>query len=120
MKAIIMDNILSRRWIFIMLLVLLPVSVWAGHEHPEKWYQRRWCVENRGELEVVLPDGTRCDCLTATNAVEFDFGAKWAEAIGTGLVLFDSDRETGGSRVDSRKTDGSEVLDSDKHDYSSF
>jgi hypothetical protein len=29
-----------------------------------------------------MPDGTRCDCLTDTHAIEFDFGNKWAEAIG--------------------------------------
>lgn len=33
-----------------------------------------------------MPDGTRCDCLTPTNAVEFDFGHKWAEAIGQALI----------------------------------
>ena len=31
---------------------------------------------------VVLPDGTRCDCVTETHAIEFDFGNNWAEAIG--------------------------------------
>jgi hypothetical protein len=31
---------------------------------------------------VALPDGTRCDCVTDTHAIEFDFGYKWAEAIG--------------------------------------
>ena len=31
---------------------------------------------------MVLPDGTRCDCLTATHAIEFDFGNNWAEVIG--------------------------------------
>ena len=31
---------------------------------------------------MVLPDGTRCDCVTATRAIEFDFGGGWAEAIG--------------------------------------
>ena len=31
---------------------------------------------------MVLPDGTRCDCLTDTHAIEFDFGSKWTEAIG--------------------------------------
>jgi hypothetical protein len=31
---------------------------------------------------VVLPGGTRCDCLTDTHAIEFDFGNKWAEALG--------------------------------------
>jgi len=33
-------------------------------------------------MEVVLPDRTRCDCLTETHAIEFDFGKKGAEAIG--------------------------------------
>jgi len=32
-----------------------------------------------------LPDKTRCDCLTQTHAIEFDFGNKWAEAIGQSL-----------------------------------
>jgi hypothetical protein len=36
-------------------------------------------------MEVVLKDGSRCDCLTDTYAVEFDFGAKWAESIGQSL-----------------------------------
>ena len=34
------------------------------------------------QVEVTLPDGTRCDCLTDTHAIEFDFGDGWAEAIG--------------------------------------
>lgn len=36
-------------------------------------------------MEVRLPDGTRCDCLTDTHAVEFDFGNNWAESIGQAL-----------------------------------
>ena len=31
---------------------------------------------------MVLPDGTRCDCVTDTHAIEFDFGSNWAEAVG--------------------------------------
>lgn len=53
--------------------------------HPEKWYQEKWCNENGGQIEVVLPDRTRCDCLTDSHAIEFDFGDKWAEAIGQSL-----------------------------------
>jgi len=34
------------------------------------------------QSEVILPDKTRCDCLTEKHAIEFDFGAKWAESIG--------------------------------------
>ena len=33
----------------------------------------------------MLPDRTRCDCVTDHYAVEFDFGKKWAEAIGQPL-----------------------------------
>ena len=53
--------------------------------HHEKWYQERWCKANGGQMEVVLPDKTRCDCLTDTHAIEFDFGKKWAESIGQAL-----------------------------------
>ena len=56
-----------------------PVSL------PEKHYQEQWCNKAQGQIEVVLPDKTRCDCLTATHAIEFDFGAKWAESIGQSL-----------------------------------
>jgi hypothetical protein len=54
----------------------------AKREHPEKWYQERWCREQGGQIEVVLPERTRCDCVTDTHAIEFDFGSGWAEAIG--------------------------------------
>ena len=36
-------------------------------------------------MEVVMNDGTRCDILTATHAIEVDFAKKWAEAIGQSL-----------------------------------
>lgn len=57
----------------------------AAKLHPEKWYQEKWCEEVNGKVEVVLPDKTRCDCVTDKNAIEFDFGKKWAEAIGQSL-----------------------------------
>jgi hypothetical protein len=56
-----------------------PLS--AKREHPEKWYQERWCTERDGKTEVVLPDKMRCDCVTDTHAIEFDFGNNWAEAV---------------------------------------
>ncbi len=54
----------------------------AKREHPEKWYQERWCRDNGGQVQVVLPDKTRCDCVTETHAIEFDFANNWAEAVG--------------------------------------
>jgi hypothetical protein len=61
---------------------LLPSLMYAKREHPEKWYQERWCREQGGQVEVVLSDKTRCDCVTDTHAIEFDFGNNWAEAVG--------------------------------------
>jgi hypothetical protein len=69
------------------LLLVFLVSAQAGQKrlHPERYYQLAWCVEHEGQLEVVLKDGTRCDCLTDTHAIEFDFANKWAEGIGQAL-----------------------------------
>jgi hypothetical protein len=64
------------------LIFLFPTLLLAKREHPEKWYQERWCKEQGGQIEVVLPDRSRCDCVTDTHAIEFDFGNNWAEAVG--------------------------------------
>ncbi len=55
-------------------IFLFPLLLFAKREHPEKWYQEKWCEAYKGQVEVVLPDGTRCDCVTDTHAIEFDFG----------------------------------------------
>ena len=68
-------------------LYLWPVTTGhaARHAAPERYYQQQWCSEHHGRAEVTLPDRTRCDCLTATHAVEVDFAPKWTEAIGQSL-----------------------------------
>jgi len=38
-----------------------------------------------GEIEYVLADKTRVDCLTDTHAIEYDWGKKWAESLGQAL-----------------------------------
>jgi hypothetical protein len=60
--------------LIITIIFSLPSLLFAKREHPEKWYQERWCREQGGQIEVVLPDKTRCDCVTDTHAIEFDFG----------------------------------------------
>ncbi len=61
--------------------------------HHEKHYQRKHCV---GKTEVYMPDGTRCDCVTATHAIEYDFANKWYEAIGQSLnYAFQTDKRAG-------------------------
>ena len=57
----------------------------AVEKKNEKWYQQKWCGQMGGEMEVVLKDKTRCDCLVDGYAIEVDFSKKWAEAIGQSL-----------------------------------
>jgi hypothetical protein len=71
--------------IFILAMVvfiLSPGFCQAKRLHKEKWYQQRDCT---GQTEVIMGDKTRCDCVTSTHAIEFDFGNKWGEAIGQSL-----------------------------------
>ncbi|MBQ4123838.1 hypothetical protein IJD44_09010 [bacterium] len=48
----------------------------------EKDYVQKYCS---GNIEYVLPDKTRIDCLTDEYAIEFDYAKKWAESIGQSL-----------------------------------
>ena len=43
------------------------------------------CPKMNGVIEFSLDDGSRVDCETDTHSIEFDFGKKWAEAIGQAL-----------------------------------
>jgi len=75
---------------------LFPSHLMAKRDHPEKWYQLKWCEERKGQVEVVMPDGTRCDCVTETHAIEFDFGNNWAEAIGQSVYYsLQTDKKAG-------------------------
>ncbi|MCW8884768.1 MAG: hypothetical protein OQK12_05865 [Motiliproteus sp.] len=62
----------------------------------ERDYQDPWCFQHKGETEVVMADRSRVDCLTGTHAIEFDFGSKWAEAIGQSLgYAFETGKRAG-------------------------
>lgn len=76
---------MKKTSILILFLIVLPLVATAKHIHPEKYYQQIFCAEHDGQLEVVLKDGTRCDCVTDGYAVEVDFARKWAEGIGQAL-----------------------------------
>lgn len=47
-------------------------------------YRNRFCEGM--QQEVVLPNGTRVDCLTDRLAIEVDWTHKWAEAIGQSML----------------------------------
>ena len=77
---------MMKSYLSALLLAIVFVSpALAAHQHPEKWYQDKWCHEKGGQQEVILPDKTRADCITTTNAVEVEFGRNWAESIGQSL-----------------------------------
>jgi hypothetical protein len=76
---------IARAWIITAAVVAMAQVANAAHRHTERWYQEQWCGARGGQMEVILQDGTRVDCLTETHAIEFDFSGKWAESIGQAL-----------------------------------
>lgn len=74
------------RLMIILLSVLLFNSCASSPKKQyEKHYQTLLCNELGGEMEYVLSDRTRVDCLTDEYAIEVDFAKKWAEGIGQSL-----------------------------------
>ena len=51
----------------------------------EKSYSQAWAAANKGKTNVRLGDGTRCDIVTATHAVEVSFAPNWQDAVGQAL-----------------------------------
>lgn len=74
-----------KRILLSVVLLLICESGYAKHIHSERDYQTHWCKAHNGIIEYRNKDFTRIDCLTAENAVEFDFAQKWAESIGQAL-----------------------------------
>lgn len=64
--------------------VILGIA-WGIAGAGERHYQEEWCKAHGGRMEVVFEDRTRCDCVTATHAIEFDYARKWYQALGQAL-----------------------------------
>lgn len=71
------------------LILIWPWAAFAGDQvastYREKDFVEAWCGASQGRSEVRQADRTRIDCVTDEYAIEFDFGHKWAEAIGQAL-----------------------------------
>ncbi|MFA6190900.1 MAG: hypothetical protein WC665_00975 [Sulfurimonas sp.] len=63
----------------------IPFKKLSTSSHNEKYYQTKMCNKLGGDMEVVLKDRARIDCLTSEYAIEVDFAKKWAEGIGQSL-----------------------------------
>ncbi len=45
-------------------------------------FRDAWAKLYQGNIEVDMGDGTRCDIVTETHAIEVERASKWAEGIG--------------------------------------
>ena len=62
--------------------IFFLLSTQVAAKNNESYYVNSFCG---GKVEFTLLDKTRVDCLTEIHAIEYDFGKKWAEAIGQSL-----------------------------------
>lgn len=62
---------------------LLVATSFSGEVEVEE--VQRLAPKYGGEVEVRMPDGTRCDLLTDEIAFEADWSHKWAEGVGQSL-----------------------------------
>ena len=58
MTRILLKFKLLKLGLIFIILFIFPAHILAKREHPEKWYQQKWCEANKGQVEVVLPDGS--------------------------------------------------------------
>lgn len=65
--------------------ILLTTASTLLSAETESYYQTKWCLEQSGQVETILFDRTRVDCITEQYAIEVDFAYKWAESIGQAL-----------------------------------
>lgn len=74
-----------KNLILLLYILFFTFPADAKRSHPEKYYQEQFCTSVGGQMEVVLSDKTRVDCLTNEYAYEVDFANKWAECTGQAL-----------------------------------
>ncbi len=66
-------------YIFLGFLCIFSGCVYAKSEAE---YIAEWC---KGQSEVIMPDGSRADCVTDTHAYEVEKARKFKDAIGQSL-----------------------------------
>jgi len=76
---------MTRLFLMFITLVFFTACSHTSKKYNEHHYQTLLCEKLDGEMEYVLKDKTRVDCLTDEYAIEVDFAKKWAESIGQSL-----------------------------------
>jgi hypothetical protein len=77
---------LNTTFTTLLLGLTLAASLGADRLNPEAHYQEIAAKKYNGQTEVTMPDGTRCDIVTETHAIEVDFADKWAGQLGRALT----------------------------------
>lgn len=77
-------------------LLVLTISPLFGISGPESYYRNFAAEALDGEIEVSLPDGSRCDIVTEEYAIEVEKAANWHESLGQSLnYAFQSNKKAG-------------------------
>ena len=74
---------MKKLLLFVSLLIMV-LSLAPAHAGEDS-VNRLWCGTQGGQVEVVMPDNTRCDCVTDRYTIETDYAHKWYEAVGQSL-----------------------------------
>jgi hypothetical protein len=79
----------------IFLLFIALSSVYAGDKH-EAYYHKIAAEDLNVEMEVTMPDKSRCDIVTEDYAIEVERADNWKESIGQALnYAFQSNKKAG-------------------------
>jgi len=74
-----------KKILLLIAMLFMSIALSSQERQRESYYQDEFAKIIGGDTEVRLDDGTRADIVTDKYAIEVDFGAKWAEAIGQSL-----------------------------------
>ena len=70
-----MNVIIAKLSLLLGLALTAPLG--AARLNPEAHYQEIAAEKYNGQTEVTMPDGTGCNIVTKTHAIEVDFADKW-------------------------------------------
>lgn len=82
----------------------------------EPYYQKIAAEALEGEMEVIMPDRSRCDIVTEEYAIEVKKHSNWKEAIGQSLnYAFQSNKKAGIILIVDKPTDSIRLISVIRH-----
>lgn len=101
----------------ITLFVATPLLLCAARLKPESYYQKIAAKALGGEMEVTMPDGSRCDIVTEEGfAIEVEKASNWKESIGQALnYAFQSNKKAGIVLIVDKPTDSIRLMSVIRH-----